>query len=59
MVRIGYAAALEQFHPTEVLCYCTLAEEQGSTGVMAAGHFQPWVPQQGQASTPCNGCDAQ
>lgn len=48
MAIIGYAAALEQFHPTELLRFCALAEEQGFGGVMAADHFQPWVPQQGQ-----------
>lgn len=47
MTTIGYAAALEQFHPTELLHYCKLAEECGFRGVMAADHFQPWVPQQG------------
>jgi coenzyme F420-dependent glucose-6-phosphate dehydrogenase len=47
---IGYAAMLEQFHPTDVVRYCTLAEEQGFSGVMAADHFQPWVPQQGEAA---------
>lgn len=47
MATIGYAAALEQFHPTELLTYCKLAEEHGFKGVMAADHFQPWVPQQG------------
>ena len=47
MAIIGYAAALEQFHPTELLRYCELAEEHGFGGVMAADHFQPWVPQQG------------
>lgn len=49
-VHIGYAAMLEQFHPREILDYVTLAEENGFTGVMAADHFQPWVPAQGQAS---------
>jgi alkanesulfonate monooxygenase SsuD/methylene tetrahydromethanopterin reductase-like flavin-dependent oxidoreductase (luciferase family) len=44
---IGYAAALEQFHPTELLSYSILAERHGFGGVMAADHFQPWVPQQG------------
>lgn len=44
---IGYAAALEQFHPNELLGYCALAEQHGFRGVMAADHFQPWVPQQG------------
>jgi coenzyme F420-dependent glucose-6-phosphate dehydrogenase len=49
-VRIGYAAALEQFAPSEVLAYCEHAEKHGFSGVMAADHFQPWVPQQGQAA---------
>lgn len=47
---IGYAAMLEQFHPTEVLEFASSAERHGFSGVMAADHFQPWVPQQGQAS---------
>lgn len=50
MAIIGYAAALEQFHPTELLHYSALAEEHGFGGVMAADHFQPWVPQQGQSA---------
>ena len=48
--RIGYAAMLEQFHPSEVLELAASAERHGFSGVMAADHFQPWVPQQGQAS---------
>lgn len=44
---IGYAAALEQFHPTELLHYAVMAEQHGFGAVMAADHFQPWVPQQG------------
>lgn len=47
MPTIGYAAALEQFHPNDLLHYCKLAEEHGFKGVMAADHFQPWVPEQG------------
>ena len=47
MTLIGYAAALEQFHPTDLLGYSQLAEEYGFGGVMAADHFQPWVPAQG------------
>jgi coenzyme F420-dependent glucose-6-phosphate dehydrogenase len=47
MTIIGYAAALEQFHPTELLEYSQLAEQHGFGAVMAADHFQPWVPQQG------------
>lgn len=46
MATLGYAAALEQFHPNELLHYCKLAEQYGFRGVMAADHFQPWVPQQ-------------
>jgi coenzyme F420-dependent glucose-6-phosphate dehydrogenase len=47
---IGYAAMLEQFHPTEVVDLSAHAEAAGFSGVMAADHFQPWVPQQGQAA---------
>ena len=46
---IGYAAQLEQFHPNEILEYAALAEQHGFRGVMAADHFQPWTPRQGQA----------
>jgi coenzyme F420-dependent glucose-6-phosphate dehydrogenase len=49
-VKIGYAAALEQFAPNEIVDLSVAAEEHGFTGVMAADHFQPWVPEQGQAS---------
>jgi G6PDH family F420-dependent oxidoreductase len=49
-LTIGYAAALEQFHPSEVLELAVEAEAHGFSGVMAADHFQPWVPAQGQAS---------
>ena len=49
-VKIGYAAALEQFAPTEMIALCEVAERHGFVGTMAADHFQPWVPQQGQAS---------
>jgi coenzyme F420-dependent glucose-6-phosphate dehydrogenase len=48
--KIGYAAALEQFHPTELLEFCQIAEAAGFEGIMAADHVQPWVPQQGQAA---------
>ena len=47
--HIGYAAMLEQFGPNEVTGYCASAEAAGFTGVMAADHFQPWVPRQGSA----------
>jgi len=48
--KIGYAAMLEQFGPQEVVEYSVAAEKAGFDGVMAADHFQPWVPQQGQAA---------
>lgn len=48
--RIGYAAMLEQFPPRELLDLAVAAEQAGFRGVMAADHFQPWLPQQGQAS---------
>jgi G6PDH family F420-dependent oxidoreductase len=48
-LQLGYAAMLEQFHPTEVLELARVAEQHGFTGVMAADHYQPWVPRQGQA----------
>ncbi|WP_448062798.1 TIGR03557 family F420-dependent LLM class oxidoreductase [Cellulomonas hominis] len=41
---------LEQFHPTEAVALSEYAESRGFSGVMAADHFQPWVPQQGQSS---------
>jgi coenzyme F420-dependent glucose-6-phosphate dehydrogenase len=49
-LQIGYAAMLEQFHPTELVELCEVAEANGFSGVMAADHFAPWVPQQGQAA---------
>ncbi|MWB98974.1 TIGR03557 family F420-dependent LLM class oxidoreductase [Agromyces seonyuensis] len=50
MVQIGYAAALEQFAPMEAVALAVEAERNGFSGVMAADHFQPWTPHQGQAS---------
>jgi coenzyme F420-dependent glucose-6-phosphate dehydrogenase len=49
-LTIGYAAMLEQFAPAEVVGLTAYAEEHGFSGCMAADHFQPWVPAQGQAS---------
>jgi len=46
----GYAAMLEQFGPQEVTGLTALAERHGFSGCMAADHFQPWVPRQGQAA---------
>jgi len=49
LAHVGYAAMLEQFGPIEVTEYTVAAEAAGFRGVMAADHFQPWVPAQGQA----------
>jgi len=49
LAHVGYAAMLEQFGPVEVTDYTVAAEAAGFRGVMAADHFQPWVPRQGQA----------
>ena len=48
--RIGFAAMLEQFGPREIVDQSIAAEAAGFSGVMAADHFQPWVPQQGNAA---------
>jgi G6PDH family F420-dependent oxidoreductase len=51
MTSIGYAAMLEQFHPTELLDWCSQAETAGfSAGFMVSEHFHPWTPQQGQSA---------
>ena len=49
-LSIGYAAMLVQFHPTEAIELAVHAEQRGFSGVMAADHFQPWVPAQGQSA---------
>ncbi len=49
-LTIGYAAMLEQFHPTEAVALTAYAEAHGFSGCMAADHFAPWVPQQGHAA---------
>src|SRR2546430_2410029 len=41
---------LEQFHPKDLVGFCTKAEAAGFSGVMAADHLQPWIPQQGNAA---------
>ncbi len=47
---LGYMASFEQFHPTDLLNYSKLAEENGFGGVSASDHFHPWTPQQGQSA---------
>ncbi len=51
MTTIGYAAMLEQFHPTDLLEWCPQAEAAGfRAGFMVSEHFHPWTPQQGQSA---------
>ena len=50
LLRIGYAAMLEQFAPMEAVELAAYAESRGFSGVMAVDHFQPWVPAQGNSS---------
>jgi G6PDH family F420-dependent oxidoreductase len=51
VTKIGYAAMLEQFHPTDLLEWCPRAEAAGfSAGFMVSEHFHPWTPQQGNAA---------
>lgn len=48
--QFGYAAMLEQFPPMEAVELSAYAESKGFSGVMAADHFQPWVPAQGNSA---------
>jgi coenzyme F420-dependent glucose-6-phosphate dehydrogenase len=51
MTTIGYAAMLEQFHPTDLLDWCAQAEGAGfDAGFMVSEHFNPWTPRQGNAA---------
>ncbi|WNM27065.1 TIGR03557 family F420-dependent LLM class oxidoreductase [Demequina capsici] len=48
-MTIGYSAMLAQLAPREAVELSAHAESRGFSGVMAADHFQPWTPTQGQA----------
>jgi len=51
MTKIGYAAMLEQFHPTDLLDWAEQSEAAGfSAGFQVSEHFHPWTPQQGQSA---------
>ncbi|MDW8059350.1 MAG: TIGR03557 family F420-dependent LLM class oxidoreductase [Thermomicrobium sp.] len=50
MSRLGYSASFEQFHPSDLLRWCQLAEQEGFDSVLAADHFHPWTPEQGQSA---------
>ncbi|MER3486076.1 MAG: LLM class F420-dependent oxidoreductase [Chloroflexota bacterium] len=47
---LGYAASFEQFHPTDMLLWSRMAEDNGFGAVMASDHFHPWVPSQGHSA---------
>lgn len=49
MVSIGLSLRLEHTHPRTAVELAVHAERHGFSGVMAADHFQPWTPEQGQS----------
>ena len=42
MLRLGYKASAEQFHPRELLEFSVHAETVGFDSIMVSDHFQPW-----------------
>lgn len=48
-VEVGYAAALEKHPPRDAVDLAALAEQHGFVGTLATDHFQPWLPQHGEA----------
>jgi probable non-F420 flavinoid oxidoreductase len=46
---IGYQASHEQFSPSELLRYVSLAEQAGFTSINSSDHFHPWSARQGQS----------
>jgi len=49
MVKIGYAAHLEQYTPLQLLENAVRAELAGFDSIWAADHFHPWVHRNGQS----------
>jgi coenzyme F420-dependent glucose-6-phosphate dehydrogenase len=49
VLRFGYKASAEQFGPSELLRFSTLAEELGLDTVAVSDHFQPWRHHTGHA----------
>ena len=49
MLRLGYKASAEQFAPTALLDFSTLAEQVGFDSVFVSDHFQPWKHTDGHA----------
>ena len=42
MLKFGYKASAEQFHPRELLEFSVHAEAVGFDSIMVSDHFQPW-----------------
>ncbi|HWA80233.1 MAG TPA: glucose-6-phosphate dehydrogenase (coenzyme-F420) [Acetobacteraceae bacterium] len=49
MLKLGYKASAEQFGPTELLEFASLAERSGFDSVFISDHFQPWKHHGGHA----------
>jgi coenzyme F420-dependent glucose-6-phosphate dehydrogenase len=49
MLKLGYKASAEQFGPTALLDFSTLAEQVGFDTVFVSDHFQPWKHTDGHA----------
>ncbi len=49
MLKLGYKASAEQFAPTALLDFSTLAEQVGFDSVFVSDHFQPWKHTDGHA----------
>ena len=49
MLKLGYKASAEQFGPTALLDFSTLAEQAGFDSVFVSDHFQPWKHTDGHA----------
>jgi len=49
VLKLGYKASAEQFAPTALLDFSTLAEQVGFDSVFVSDHFQPWKHTDGHA----------
>ncbi|GMQ75103.1 MAG: glucose-6-phosphate dehydrogenase (coenzyme-F420) [Gammaproteobacteria bacterium] len=49
MLKFGYKASAEQFHPRELLEFAVHAEAVGFDSIMVSDHFQPWRHTDGHA----------
>lgn len=49
MTLFGYHASHEQYRPSELLEYVTLAESAGFEAAWCSDHFHPWTDAQGQS----------